>query len=335
MSEYDNRIQEYLDKLQPSTKDVAKAATNQFTEFYKAYSLKLNGVEGTVIDFFQQVYDDSKLPPLVQKRVDTNTITAFITFLKERYEDKTVRTYAGALQSLGVYLRIPFSSRFTGLPPPLAVTKKHSWELEEVPKFLDSFDSVLYQAIGCAFFQSGSDVSTLKDVTYGDIQEELEAGVFPICIDMARHKNHIPHYTFLGEWAIKYLRVYLESQSCLKPETPLFPISKQSVDSYFLSRAKVYAGVEKFEHRNPYAPHTLRAAFNTHARDHRSDPIYIPFMMGHQVAEQEKTYVSKTRQGWRETYIFQFEPWLTPQQFRRKELRDIAQAWAKRQGLEY
>ena len=284
--------QEYLTKLPESTRNVATAALDRFTEFYKN--------QGTIIDFFQNVYLDSKLPPLQQQRVDTNVVTEFRKFLEAKYEAKTVRTYVGALQSLGVYLRIPFSSRFAGLPPPLPVTKKHSWELDEVAKFVESFDSPLYQAIAAAFFQSGSDISTLKDIQYGDIQEDYEAGVAPICVDLARHKTHVPHVTFFGEWATKLLRTYLENRGGLKPGDKVFPVAKQSVDKYFLSRALAFDGVDGYPHRNPRSPHTLRAAFNTHSRDHKADPIYIPFFMGHGVPEQEKVYVSKTRQGWRE-----------------------------------
>jgi integrase len=329
---YDARIQDYLNKLNPSTHSVATATIDSFTAFYNEYG------NGTIIDFFRRVYEDNQLPPLDQKKVDTNTIAKYIEFLKSGkyknrvYQAKTIRTYVGQMQSIGAYLRIPFSSRFTGLPPALAVNKKHSWELDEVAKFIESFDDPMYQAIGTAFFQSGSDVSTLRDVTYGDIQEEYEAGIFPLCLDMARHKTHIVHLTFLGEWATKHLKVWIETIGNVKSETKLFSVSRQSIDAYFRKQAIEFAGVDDFESRNPYSPHTLRAAFNTHARDHKADPIYTSFFMGHQVPEQEKVYVSKTRQGWRKTYVQQYEPWVTPVQYRRKELQEIALAWAKSHG---
>jgi len=37
--------------------------------------------------------------------------------------------------------------------------------------------------------------------------------------------------------------------------------------------------------------------------------------MGHRVPEQQIVYVSKSREGWRETYRSLAEPWLTPPQF--------------------
>jgi hypothetical protein len=166
---FDSRIQEYLSKLKPSTKAVSEAALIQFREFY--------GSQGSIIDFYRRVYEDSKLHPLDQKRVDTNTIAAFVAWLIPKYQNKTVRTYVGVLQSLGQYLRIPFSARFTGMPPALVATKKHSWELDEVAKFVESFDSPLYQSLAAAYFQSGCDISTLGCLHYSDIQAEFEAGI--------------------------------------------------------------------------------------------------------------------------------------------------------------
>jgi integrase len=219
------------------------------------------------------------------------------------------------------------------LPSPVAATKKHSWELDEVAKFVESFDSPLYRALATAFFQSGSDISTLKALHYSDIQAEYEAGICPICLDMVRYKTQVPHLTFLGEWSVKHLHVWLESRSNVKPEDPLFPVSKQAVDAYFLRRALEYADVESFEFRNPYSPHTLRAGFNTHLRDHKADGVYVDFWMGHDVPEQQKVYVSKTHDAWRKTYVLMAEPWVTPPQFRRPELKSIALAWAKTNGL--
>jgi integrase len=150
---------------------------------------------------------------------------------------------------------------------------------------------------------------------------------------MARYKTNVPYLTFLGEWATKYLRIWLESRGRVKPDERLWPVTKQAIDAYFHSRALSYADVASFEFRNPYAPHTLRAGCNTHLRNHKADPIYTAFWMGHDVPEQEKVYVSKTHEGWRKTYVLMAEAWVTPPEFRRKELKDIARAWAKTNGL--
>jgi integrase len=336
---FDERVQEYLKKLKEGSRSVAEVAINHFQKFYPEYLRKLCcedwQTKSTVIDFFRRVYEDSKLPPLDQARVDTNTISDFNVYLIERgYSNKAVRTYVGAIQSLGRYLRIPLSARFTGLPPAVAQTKKHSWELDDVQKFVAHLEAPLHQSLATAFFQAGADISTLRLLEYRDIQEEYETGVVPLCLDLVRHKTQVPHMTFLGEWGAEYLRVWLESRGRLKPHDKLFPISKQGIDNYFLRRALLFAGVKEFPHRNPYAPHTLRAGFNTHCRDHKADPVYVDFWMGHEVPEQQKVYVSKTRDGWRKTYIQMAEAWVTPPAFRRRELQDIAKAWFKAQGLQ-
>jgi hypothetical protein len=335
-----NRVRQYREELERNSINslmVFDAAYDQFEAFYAN--------QGSVFQFFKNIVEDRSLDIDSRKDVAINTIKGFVTYLEQQNKsEKTVLTYVGAIQSLGRRLDVPFTTRFADLPSGKVQTKKHSWDPDGVKKFLDSFESPLHKALGAAFFQSGSDISTFTAIEYQDIAEQYEAGIFPICLDLIRHKTDVPHVTFLGEWSCNYLRIWIESIGNLKPETKIFlipgnekPISKQAVDSYFFRRGLEFSGKaekkEKFEYRNPYAPHTLRAGFNTNLRDHKADPIYVEYWMGHKIRDEQKAYVAKSNDAWRKTYIHMAEPWVTPPAERRKELRDIAEAWAKAQGI--
>jgi len=58
----------------------------------------------------------------------------------------------------------------------------------------------------------------------------------------------------------------------------------------------------------PYSPHSLRAAFQTFLSDHKVDPLYIEYWMGHALPEQQGAYINKSIESWRQTYKEQAEP---------------------------
>jgi integrase len=84
------------------------------------------------------------------------------------------------------------------------------------------------------------------------------------------------------------------------------------VHAYFRKTAEKFAG--HIKGRNSYSPHSLRAAFRTFLSDHKVDPLYIEYWMGHALPEQQGAYINKSIESWRQTYRQQAEPWLTPPQ---------------------
>jgi len=201
------------------------------------------------------------------------TLNNFVTWLQNRgYSPKTIRIYVGAVQSLAKYFDVPISLRYVQLPPAQTVNKKHPWNIEEVGEFIAAMDKPSYKSIATSIVQSGLSVSDLLALRYGDVKEEFEKGTTPICLSLTRKKTGISFITFLGSWSIKLLKEYLANRK-LEDEAPIYDVSSRAVHAYFRKTAQKFAG--NFKGRNPYSPHSLRAAFRTFLSARKVDPLYI------------------------------------------------------------
>jgi integrase len=300
-------VEEFLSALKPGTGHVYQRGLAKFQEFLSSQGLDVAG-------FLSLVEEDLRRPRLEKTRVARKTLNAFIIHLQgEGFAPKTINAYLGAVQSLAKYYDIPLSTRYVNRPPATAVHKKHPWTIEEIGKFVSLMDNIQYKCVAACIVQSGLSISDLLGLRYGDIKDEFEKGVAPLCLDLSRKKTNVLFLTFIGSWALELLRQHLKVRH-MQNDTPIFAVTRRAVDSYFRRIGLKYGG--RFSGRNPYCPHSLRAAFRTILSDHKVDPLYIEFWMGHKVPEQQIVYVSKSREGWRETYRTQAEPWLTPSTIR-------------------
>ncbi|MEM3579611.1 MAG: site-specific integrase [Candidatus Bathyarchaeia archaeon] len=296
-------VEEFLLALKPGTRHVYARGLAKFQEFLSGQGLDAAG-------FLRLVEEDLQKPRLEKTRVARKTLNAFIGYLQaEGFAPKSINTYVGAVQSLAKYYDISLGMRYVSRPPATAVHKKHPWTIEEIAKFTALMENTQYRCIAACIVQSGLSISDLLSLKYADIQNEFEKGISPLCLDHSRKKTNIPFLTFLGGWALSLLKQHLEGRR-LEEDTPIFTVTARAVDSYFARIGAKFGG--KFKGRNPYSPHSLRAAFRTILSDHKVDPLYIEFWMGHKVPEQQIVYVSKSREGWREAYRTLAEPWLTP-----------------------
>ncbi|MEM4713147.1 MAG: site-specific integrase [Candidatus Bathyarchaeia archaeon] len=299
-------VSEFLSVLKLGTRNVYGRGLAAFQQFYLD--------QGSLEDFLDRVEQDRLLPRSQRRRVDRVTLNGFVVWLQNRgYSPKTVRIYVGAVQSLAKYFDIPISLRYVQLPPAQPVNRKHPWTIEEVGRLVVMLDKPLYRSMAASMVQSGLSISDLLALTYGDIREEFEKGVTPLCLSLMRKKTGIAFLTFLGGWSVKLLKEYLTDLK-LEDEMPIYNVSSRAVHAYFRKIAQKFAG--NFKGRNPYSPHSLRAAFHTFLSDHKVDPLYIEFWMGHKTPEQQSAYINKSRESWRQTYKEQAEPWLTPPQYK-------------------
>jgi hypothetical protein len=338
--QFDEDTREYLDSLKPGTRNIKEQGLHKFLAFYVEHCSK-QGLEGDgIADFFDRIDADLALPKRQRKRVALNTMRAFVEWLKqEGYKNKTVRAYVCSVQTIGAFFDYPISVKYANLPASETApeNRQHPWNIEEVCTWVASLDSPLYRSLSTAFVQSGCDVSTLRTFTYGDIREELQAGIVPLCLEhtagvlvrtvASRKKTGVPFRSFLGGWAVSELKAYLATRANLQDADKLFPVTKQAIDDYFRRHALKFANVPEFAGRNPFRPHSLRGAMFQFGKDHKADPDYMKYFMGKKVPEEIMDYINKDREGWREIYRVQVEPWVTPKQFLRKELLAIVEAW--------
>jgi integrase len=131
-------------------------------------------------------------------------------------------------------------------------------------------DNIQYKCAAAYIVQGGLSISDLLGLKYGDIKEEFEKNVTPLCLDLSRKKTNVPFLTFIGSWALGLLKQHLKDRP-LNDDTPIFTVTRRAVDNYF-RRVGVKFG-EGFSGRNPYSPHSLRAAFRTILSDHKVDPL--------------------------------------------------------------
>ena len=299
-----SEVLEFLSALKLGTRHVYERGLAKFQDF-----LAMQGLD--VAGFLSLVEEDLRKSRLEKTRVARKTLNAFIAYLQsEGFAPKTVNAYVGAVQSLAKYYDIPLSTRYVNRPPPKAIHKKHPWTIEEIGNFISLMNNIQYKCIAACIAQSGLSISDLLGLKYGDIRDEFEKGIMPLCLDLSRKKTNVPFLTFIGGWALSFLRLHLADRH-MQDDTPTFTVTRRAVDSYFARVGVKFGG--NFSGGNPYNPHSLRAAFRTILSDHKVDPLYIEFWMGHKVPEQQIVYVSKSREGWRETYRVMAEPWLTPQ----------------------
>jgi integrase len=304
-----SEVEEFLAALKPGTRKVYGRGLALFAEFLKEQKM------GGISDFLNEVELDLQRPRLQKRHVARKALNSFIEFLQARgYPPNSVNAFVGSVQALGKYFDIPIGGKYVKRPPTQAVNKKHPWTIEEIGDFVLMMDDIQLQCIAACIVQSGLSLSDLLRLTYGDIRSEYERGITPLCLDMVRKKTGVPFLTFFGTWAVDMMRKNLEGRR-LTDKTPLFTKNAASVEKRFRTLGQRFAG-ERFKGRNPFSPHTLRAAFRTILSDHQIDHIIIEFWMGHAVPEQQIVYVSKSREGWRETYRTLAEPWLTPPQFK-------------------
>jgi len=299
---FDADTSEFLGALDEGTRKVYSNGLSAFLTFYQS--------QGTIKDFLDRVEEDFLRPRREKTRVARKTLKEFVDWLQKKgYKPKSIRVYVAAIQSEARYFDIAITTRYVDLPTSRPVSSKYPWNIEEINRFINLFKEPIYKSLATATVQSGLSISDLLALTYTDIKQEYEAGITPLCFDIARIKTEIPYMSFIGTWGVEALRQHLEP-SKLKIEEPLFPITDRAVREYFRRIARKFIG--KWKERNPCRIHSLRAAFRTILGDHKVEPLYIEFFMGHKVPEQQRVYVSKSRDGWRQTYKEQVEPWLTP-----------------------
>jgi len=184
-------------------------------------------------------------------------------------------------------------------------------------------------------FQSGLAVNEICDLNYGDVQDELEAGILPLCLKLVRQKTSVEFKTFFGRDAVKYLKLYLATRGKLTKDSPLFAkerarggedrISEAAIQQSFSEIAKGLDFLKIVEDAyNPARPHSLRAAFNSRLIG-KIDETLREFWMGHAIGGVAKAYLAMPTDEMRKLYMTA-EEYLKIERSSREELDEKEKA---------
>ena len=297
-------VNEFLNAFKAGTRRVYGAGLEAFLKFYRT-----TGRGEALDDFLDAVEEDLRRPRREKKRVARNILKEFVRWLHERdYSPKTIRAYVSAIQSYAHYNDISISTRYVDMPSSQPISQKYPWTLDKAVAFIEEIEYPEIKSVGATIFQSGLSVSDILALTWRDIRLEFREGITPLCLDLSRIKTDVPFMTFLGRWGESLLRTHLEGKK-MRLEDPLYTVSQRMINLEFERLGKRWVG--EYRGFNPCRPHSLRAAFRTLLADARMPADEIRFFMGHKLPEQERVYMSRSRDGWRKFYA-QYEHALTP-----------------------
>lgn len=303
-------MQEYLSLKSKSTKSVYSTSFRLFLDYYETKYGKGKGFT----HFLDRVFDELKKDRRDQKRVAELEIVEYLNWLKDKNaSSNTIRLYFVSIQNFLKYKGILVSSSFIGNLPPATGKKengKHQWKLEHLREFVEKLPTLRDKAIALCMFQSGLAVNEICELSYGDIADEYEKGIIPICVSLTRKKTGIPFKTFFGRDAVHYLRAYLQTRN-LKADSPLFciwgteqRISTTAIQQRFGETAPKLSFLSKHSIENGYCPirpHSLRSGFKSRLTS-KVDRDIIEFFMGHKLAGVGDNYLNLPLEDLREIY---------------------------------
>jgi integrase len=332
--EFEEEIEEYLALKGKKTRESYRPAFRKFLTFYKAKYGKDVGIS----HFLDRIFAEFKKDQRDQKRIAETELTEFVDdLLKQDLSNNTIRLYFAAVQNFLKYKHVVVSMSFIGnIPPPTEkkTNGKHEWHIEQIKEFVDAATTFRDKALIMCMFQSGLGVNEICNLDYGDVQDELEAGILPICMKLVRQKTNVEFKTFFGRDAVKYLKLYLETRGELKPEDPLFTkqrvrggearLNTATIEQAFSEIAKDLDFIKQNGGYNPARPHSLRAAFNSRLIN-KIDKDLREFWMGHAVGGVSRAYLAMPTDEMRKLYI-SAEEFLKIERSSREEMDETAKS---------
>ena len=313
METLEPEIVEYLTLKSKSTKSVYSSAYRSFMTFYQQKYATKNAFS----HFLDRIFTELKKDQREQGRIIEIEFSEFINYLKaEGKSNNSIRLYIAAVQNFLKYKHVMVSTSFVGNLPPAGERKangKHEWKIDQIKQFVEATKNYRDKAIIICMFQSGLAVKEICNLDYGDIQNEFENNVLPICLKLVREKTSVEFKTFFGRDATKYLRLYLATRKNLKPESPLFAkkrerggearISTGAIQQSFSEIAKNLSFIkQKKGSYSPARPHSLRSAFNSQLVN-KIDGTLREFWMGHELGGVARAYLNMPTDELRKLYM--------------------------------
>jgi len=190
---------------------------------------------------------------------------------------------------------------------------------EELRNLVKVASTPLHRAIILFLSQTGMSISDALQVTYGQVAEQLKAGVSPVHLSVLRQKTKVQYDTFFGREASEALKEYLATRN-LDGSDRLFPLCDRAVNRV-LERASLKVGLSP-----PLSAHCLRKFFVTQLKMAGCNESLVEYWVGHQLAGSKEAYFIPPVESQREVYR-KYEDALslsTEEKLSLEELRDLA-----------
>jgi integrase len=333
-AKFEPEVEEYLALKSKRTAQIYSSGLGKFLIFYQSKY----GKDADFSHFLDRLFEEFKKPPRERSRVAEIEISQFIDYLRDqKLSNNSIRLYFAAVQNFLKYKQITVSMSFVNVPPPVEKREngKHEWHIEQIKQFADAASNYRDKAIILCMFQSGLAVNEICALNYGDLQDEFERGVLPLCLKLVRQKTQVEFKTFFGRDAVKYLKLYLATRKDLKPKSPLFTkerarggetrITPSVIQQSFSEIAKNVDFIKlKDDAYNPARPHSLRAAFNSQLIG-KIDETLREFWMGHSIGGVAKSYLNMPTEDLRKLYM-SAEEFLKIERSSREEMDETAKS---------
>jgi len=293
----------------------------------------------TASQLIDEAIEDSRQDPRERKDIVLNHLIGFYKWLRNEYvQKKTVgkgktkkvkKGISGLSAEMrvnvirGFYSTFDITVRLKGkhrLPKSRVKNKRIVFKPEDVWKIkalVDHARSPRDRAIVLFHFQGGLDVSTLCDLNYGDVAEELERNSHPLKIETMRVKSGVEFYTFVGQDAIDALKAYLADMKSRGVEfsnkTPLFLQERgkkrlktnniQSMMKDLAVRAGFVTTGNNGNSFNPLGTHSLRESFGSLMINSGVPDTIVDFWLGHEIGDMAKAYKETQFKNLRKMYL--------------------------------
>ena len=304
--------------LDPMTKYGTKAL---YRTAFRTYAKFTNMTASTLID---EALEDFKRDPRQKQDVVLKRLISFFQWLKTDYErktrgvgehkvsgkgisDKLAHVLVNAIRSFyatyGVTVRL--KGRYA-LPKAKRQNKRMIVDSTQVRTLVDNSRNLRDKAMILTMFQSGLDVSTLCNLTFGDVSEGLAKNEHPLKLDLLRQKSGTEFFTFIGKDAIEALKVCIADMKArgvqFTKDTALFlkergkeqltPNLVQNMMQEVALRSGLVDKGNNGNFFNPLGPHALRESFGSIMINSGVPDTIVDFWLGHSIGEMSEAYKS-------------------------------------------
>jgi len=310
----DDSVERFLESLKPSTSNTYRISFQKhFLPFLGQWQFKTR--TGDVLQFrtFKEVLDeitrDQRREVADKEMFERELVKAFVKYVSVQ-SPKSQTNRVAAIQSCAKYWGVVITTKWTNLPDATAQTESYEWSQETIAQFNALLRTPKYRAFDAFCYQSGLAKADVLARHYRDIKKNYEAFVFnnePVvpCFRVTRGKTGVHHNTCISDEAMMLTKVYFDvmygENGTPEPDDRIFDLEERPINEVYVDRAHKMIG--DWPYNCPMGPHSKRKAFRNALVENGCPSEYAEYFMGHALGNIDKTYSTRTADGWAEVYM--------------------------------